>query len=85
MKHYFINGQIEGSTWDDFFSDDGSNATISLAENGNPEKIEIDDDGWYEVEISTFDLETVIIVLALINECEPEDIALEERKLVASI
>jgi hypothetical protein len=83
MKHYFVNGVFENFTWADFFSEDGPNVTIGQKENEEPEKIEKDSDGWYDAEVKNFDVETVIIVLALINECEPEDITLEQRDLVA--
>ena len=83
--HYVINGLIGNSVWGDFCSDDGPNVTISQTEDGQPEQIELDDNGWYDAEIRTFDWETIIIVLALINNCEPEEIELEERNVVVFI
>ena len=85
MKLYLVNGLIKNSVWGDFCSADGPNVTISQTADGQPENIELNYDSWYDVEITTFDRETIILVLALINNCEPEEIALEESDVVVFI
>lgn len=81
MVIYGSNSLVRNSTWGDFFPKDERHPKVTVNQEDGPETIEQDKDGWYDVSVQTFDRPTVILVLALINECEPEQIELQEQDL----
>lgn len=86
MHTYWISGVFyPGMEWEDFLPEQGDGPKAAIAVRPDAIlpcaaiNIAADDDGWYNVAVRELNEETARFALSVINDCEPEDIAITCR------